>query len=282
MKPNDFTIDIAYERCILCGKCVRVCPAGILFRDEDGAGIGTRQIESCIACGHCVAACPTGAVEHSLFPPQTLHAIDYTALPTPEQVLLLVKSRRSNRALTAGPIPAEWLERIVEAARYAPTASNSRQIRFTVVTDAEKLRQVGDMTVGIFDSIARKLTNPAVKFILSPFLKGLYAYLPAFRRLKREHDAGNDPILRKATALLVIHAPASNRFGCEDANLAYQNASLMAQSLGVSQIYMGFVLTAIRQGGGERFAQITGAEGRVHAVMALGIPAFQYPNYVDR
>lgn len=282
MNTKNWTIGIAPERCILCGKCVRVCPAGIFFREEDPAHIGTRNVESCIACGHCAAACPTGAVEHSLFPPQTLHPIDYASLPSPEQMLSLIRARRSNRALTARPIPTEWLERIVEAARCAPTASNSQQVRFTLVTDAVKLRQVGDMTVDVFDSVARRLDNPIVRSLLKPFLRSVYAYLPAFRRLKCEHEAGNDPILRKATALLVIHTPASSRFGCEDANLACQNASLMAQSLGVSQIYMGFVLTAIRQGAGKRFAQITGAEGKVHAILALGIPAFQYPKYMDR
>lgn len=89
-------------------------------------------------------------------------------------------------------------------------------------------------------------------------------------------------ILRRATALLIIHTPASNRFGCEDANLAYQNASLMAESLGVSQIYMGFVLTAARMGRKNAFARIAGITGRPQAIMALGIPAFRYSKYTER
>ena len=100
-------------------------------------------------------------------------------------------------------------------------------------------------TAGVFDSLAKLLLNPVVKCVVKPFMKDVYKYVPVFNRLKEEHKAGKDPILRKATALLLIHTPKSNRFGSEDANLAYQNASLMAQSLGVSQIYMGFVLTAI-------------------------------------
>ena len=88
--------------------------------------------------------------------------------------------------------------------------------------------------------------------------------------------------IRKATALLIIHTPASSRFGCEDANLAYQNASLMAQSLGVSQIYMGFILTAIRMSKKNAFARIAGITGRPQAIMALGIPAFRYPKYTER
>ena len=121
-----------------------------------------------------------------------------------------------------------------------------------------------------------------VKCVVKPFMKDVYKYVPVFNRLKEEHKAGKDPILRKATALLLIHTPKSNRFGSEDANLAYQNASLMAQSLGVSQIYMGFVLTAIRQEGKDTLAKTLGIDGKIQAIMALGIPAFKYPKYTDR
>ena len=82
---------------------------------------------------------------------------------------------------------------------------------------------------------------------LSRLLPDVYRYVPVFRKMRREYAGGNDRILRGATAVLLIHAPKESRFGTEDANLAYQNASLMAEVLGVSQIYMGFVLTAVRQ-----------------------------------
>lgn len=192
------------------------------------------------------------------------------------------QSRRSNRTLTSRPVPKEMLDKIVEAAHSAPTATNSQSLSFTVVTDPQKLRQVSDYTIGVFDSLAKLLLNPVVKCVVKPFMKDVYKYVPVFNRLKEEHKAGKDPILRKATALLLIHTPKSNRFGSEDANLAYQNASLMAQSLGVSQIYMGFVLTAIRHEGKDTLAKTLGIDGKIQAIMALGIPAFKYPKYTDR
>lgn len=240
------TLNIDQESCIKCGKCVRVCPSDIFTQERAGETIGLVRVESCIVCGHCVDVCPTGSVLHSEFPPEKTHTIDYSQMPTPEQVMLLIKSRRSNRTLTSRPVPKEMLDKIVEAAHSAPTATNSQSLSFTVVTDPRKLRQVSDYTIGVFDSLAKLLLNPVVKCVVKPFMKDVYKYVPVFNRLKEEHKAGKDPILRKATALLLIHTPKSNRFGSEDANLAYQNASLMAQSLGVSQIYMGFVLTAIR------------------------------------
>lgn len=261
---------------------MQVCPAGIVVRSTDGKGIEAVRTDRCIGCGHCVDVCPTGSVIHSDFPPQRVHTVDTGRLPAPEQVLELIRSRRSNRALTPRPIPDEALQRIVEAARYAPTASNSRQVSFTLVTEPEQLRRIADFTVGVFASTARKLLHPVVRTLLKPLRPDLYRYAARFAEIEREHEAGNDPILRRATALLIIHTPASNRFGCEDANLAYQNASLMAESLGVSQIYMGFVLTAARMGRKNAFARIAGITGRPQAIMALGIPAFRYSKYTER
>jgi bidirectional [NiFe] hydrogenase diaphorase subunit len=67
-----FVID--HNRCILCGRCVRVCDEieGAHTWDVMGRGIDCRVItdlnqpweksESCTGCGKCVHVCPTGAL----------------------------------------------------------------------------------------------------------------------------------------------------------------------------------------------------------------------------
>ncbi len=276
------TLSIDQSSCIKCGKCVKVCPAAIFTQVKVGEVVGIEHEEMCIGCGHCAAACPTGAVKHSDFPAEKVHPIDYTLLPTPEQMMLLCKARRSNRTMTKQPVPAEMLDMIVEAAHRAPTATNAQSVSFTLVTDPKRVREVSEYTLGIFGGVLKKLKNPVLKPLLKPLLKGVYRYVPVFERLLREDRAGNDPILRHATALLFIHTPESNRFGCEDCNLAYQNASLMAESLGVSQVYMGFVMSAVKQDNKRGLAKSLGIDGHIHAIMALGMPAFRYPNYIDR
>ena len=276
------SLQIDATRCVRCGKCAWVCPSEILRQEEKGGEIRVQHSEECIACGHCVAVCAKDAIQHSAFPDGTTHPIDYAQLPTADQLFALMQARRSNRALTSRPVPHEALERIVEAATLAPTATNARLLSFTVVTDPEQLRTVADFTIQVFDKLANLLLNPVVKCLVKPFQPELYEkYAPMFASLKEAYAKGEDPILRKATALLIIHSPKSNRFGAEEANLAYQNASLMAESMGVSQIYMGFVLTAIRQAKKGAFSRLLGIEGEVFALMGLGMPAIRYPRSVD-
>ena len=271
------------ESCIRCGRCVRVCPSQIFVQETPRGVVSLRKPENCIRCGHCVAACPAGAVGHEAFPPERVHAFARRDLPTPEQVELLLAVRRSNRALSDRPVPPEWMDRIIAAADRAPTASNARQLGYTLVTEPERLREVTEYTLRIFSRLECLLSNPLVRCWLKPLMPGAYRYLPVFARLRREYAEGRDRILRGATALLFIHAPRASRFGVEDANLACQNASLMAEALGVSQIYMGFVLTAVRQDRRKRLNRMLGLQGRrIGAVLAFGMPEFLYPNYIDR
>lgn len=277
----ELQLSIDTKTCTRCGKCVRVCPSLIFAQAKAGDTVEIINKESCIVCGHCVAACPTNSVAHSDFPADKVHPIDYTRLPTPEQMMLLCEARRSNRAFSSKPIPDATLRQILEAAHRAPTASNMQQVEFTLITDPEKLRSIAEFTIGVFDSILKKLQNPILKPLLKSLLPGVYSYVPTFERLKREQAAGKDLILRKATAVILIHTPKSSRFGCEDANLAYQNASLMAESFGVSQFYLGFVLSAIKQKQG-KLEKALGIDGKIQAGMGLGMPSFRYPNYIDR
>ncbi|MDH6303545.1 nitroreductase/NAD-dependent dihydropyrimidine dehydrogenase PreA subunit [Parabacteroides sp. PF5-5] len=275
-------IDIDRETCIKCGKCVRICPASIFVQETPQSEIALQHIQTCIKCGHCMGVCPTSSVLHSVFPQDKVHPIRRDELPSPEQTMLLIKSRRSNRAFSKKPVPGEMLDQILEAAHRAPTASNMQQVGFTLVTDQQMVQKVIDLTFDIFLGLAKKLQNPFVKPVMKLIIPEAYKYLKHVRHMKEKRDKGGDPILREATTLLLIHTPKDNRFGPADANLAYQNASLMAESLGVSQFYTGFLCVALKLDKKARIPALLGISETIHAGMGLGMPAFSFKNYIDK
>lgn len=269
------TISINSETCIKCGRCVRVCPVNIFYQENPRGEVQLQNISSCIRCGHCVGVCPTSSVIHSEFPPEKVHRIDRELLPTPEQVMLLCKTRRSNRALKSQPVPDAMLNQIMEAAHAAPTGSNVQQVSFTLVTDPEKVRKVVELSMNVFSGILNVLKSQPE----SPGISQMIGYIT---HLTEAYSQGNDPILRGAETLLLFHTPKELSFGYADANLAYQNGSLMAEALGVSQFFTGFLCTAIKEDKTDSIKNYLGIDGVVHAGMALGMPEFKFVNYVDR
>ena len=55
-----------------------------------------------------------------------------------------VRQRQSIRAYESTPVPKKKLEKILEAARLAPSASNIQPWHFIVVTDSEKRKKLAD------------------------------------------------------------------------------------------------------------------------------------------
>lgn len=274
------SLHIDQETCIKCNKCVKICTAQIFYADKESKEIKTRHPEMCISCGHCVAICPEGSITHSKFPPGKVHPIDKSLIPSADQVEMLIKARRSNRAFSAKDVPKKYLEQIIEAAYRSPTASNEQELSFTVITNPAKLRVISQYTMDVFASLVKTLSP--IKPLVRPFVKNADSLIEQFGMMQQEFDKGNDLILRNARAVIFIHTHDKARFGCQDANMAYQNASLMAESLGIAHFYTGFVCTGIKMDKKKKMNKALGIEGTIHAGMALGMPSFQFDNYIDR
>lgn len=60
--------------------------------------------------------------------------------PSPESVLALLKERRSIRRYRPDPVPDEMVEQLLEAGRWAPSASNRQPWAFIIIRD-EAIRQ---------------------------------------------------------------------------------------------------------------------------------------------
>ncbi len=65
-------------------------------------------------------------------------------LPSPESLLALLKARRSIRRYRPDPVPDEMVEQLLEAGRWAPSASNRQPWDFIVVRDEAIRQQVAE------------------------------------------------------------------------------------------------------------------------------------------
>ncbi|MBW1767592.1 MAG: nitroreductase family protein [Deltaproteobacteria bacterium] len=60
-----------------------------------------------------------------------------------EQVFEVIKNRKSIRKYKPDPIPRDTLERLIEAARWAPSGENAQPWRFVIVEDRERIKAIG-------------------------------------------------------------------------------------------------------------------------------------------
>jgi len=125
-------------------------------------------------------------------------------------VLEAIKGRRSIRQFTDEPIGTEALERLLDAARWAPSASNQQRWRFVVVT------------------------SPTVKELIKKFAPGIFAMPAAFIVICAEKEPGANP-WAEATYLA-------------DCAIAAQNIMLAAYEMGIgSCVALSYARVAIQE-----------------------------------
>jgi nitroreductase len=75
-----------------------------------------------------------------------------------EDFLELVKTRRSIRHYKSDPVPDEDIEKIIEAARWAPSGFNSQLWEFVVVKDPELKGQIAEVVGTAFSDIVKSMS----------------------------------------------------------------------------------------------------------------------------
>ena len=154
-------ITIDAEKCKRDAICVRECPTAIIkLRDKESLPQFIKGGEEfCLRCGHCVAVCPHGALDHRDVPLEACPPIEKELKLLPEQAIQFLRSRRSVRFFKDKPVEREAIQQLIEAARYAPTGSNSQLVQYTVFTDKDKIHELAGMTVDWMIYMQEKYPN---------------------------------------------------------------------------------------------------------------------------
>lgn len=280
------TIQIDAERCQKCGTCVQICP-NIFTQDAARTVPYLLDTSHCSECGHCVAICPSEAISHSSFLPDHIHPIESALLPSREQLMELLRSRRSIREFRKQPIERTIIEQMIEGARFAPSAHNVQSTEFIVVQDKAVLSQLVKLTLDQFALWRNLIRNPLIRPFTRVMMgasgqKMLNGLVQTFTDLISQYKQGNDPILREASTLLLFHADRYAGFSGVNANLALQNASLVAETLKLGTFYTGYIVSASNFNSKMAKLLKLPPTHKIYAGLAIGYPRVHYTNWIER
>lgn len=80
----------------------------------------------------------------------------------PEELLDLIRSRRSIRQYRPEPVPGHMLEQVLEAGRWAPSANNQQPWAFVVVRDRNLVQRVAQHAAYYMEKEARIADAPTL------------------------------------------------------------------------------------------------------------------------
>jgi len=127
-----------------------------------------------------------------------------------DQILEIIKKRRSVRVYKNKPLKKDTVDSLLEAAKYAPTARNLQQLEYKVIANQELIRKISDRIA----TIAKK-KFPSIQI----------------------RDRSN--LFYDAPLLIVITGPKDNTWIYSDAALAVQNIMLYATSIDLGSCFIG-------------------------------------------
>jgi nitroreductase/NAD-dependent dihydropyrimidine dehydrogenase PreA subunit len=221
------------SKCKRDGFCARDCPTAIIrLKDKESYPKMVPGGEQyCLTCGHCVAVCPHGAMSHAKVPFEECTPIQKELVINEVQALQFLRSRRSTRFFKDKPVEKQKIQRLIETARYAPTASNTQLVEWLVFNDKDTLKGFAKMAV----DWARALLEKDPRSAKFPYIPGIVA----------AWDFGYDAVLRGAPAMVVASAPKEDLNGTVNLSVALSYLELAAPSMGLGACWAGLLKGAL-------------------------------------
>ena len=263
-------VTVDETKCKRDGICAAECPTRIIVLEgEEGFPVIAPEREAyCLTCGHCVAVCPHGAMSMAGVAIQDCPEIDKDLQLSWEQAEQFLRSRRSIRVYKDKAVERQTMQKLIETARYAPTASNAQNVHWLVINGREQLKEFSGQTIEWMRRIIKAQPDS----------------LPAayFRPVVAGWEAEYDGILRNAPTLLVASAPSANLNGLVDCSIALSYLELAAMPLGLGTCWAGLLRSAMLNT--PEMPQSMGLP-KNHAwyyPMMIGYPKFEYHRLPER
>ncbi len=281
-------ISVDKLKCAKCGKCVMVCKHGVFFQKEKGTvpEIDGEIMLECVKCGHCIAICPSDAVSNDNINFPECRAINRDEIPDYDKTMNFIRSRRSCRNYKSDPVPGELFSKVLNAARYSPTAKNSQGVN-AVIIEGEKVKKLAELTFDFYKHLVKLVSNPITRFGFTlaagrAVVKSVEANGELFEQAIEHWMNGTDYLFYHAPAIIVTHAARHSALPKDDCDYALMNMIYAAESLGLGTCINGFLSKAAERSREiQKFLKIPKSH-QVYNAMTIGYPSLTFKRAVSR
>lgn len=240
-----YKVEINTARCIGCGMCASDCVAhNIKIKDSKAHTI----LDECTMCGHCTAICPREAVSIRGYASQPV-SLEQTPRLDPDEIVEVIRFRRSIRKFQNKDIPPAVLRQILEAGRLTHTAENLQDVSFIVLN--KKKEQMERIAVRLFR-------------VMKPFAN-------LFSPMARNNTIDDHFFFFHAPIVIVVAAKQPI-----NGILAAQNMEFVAEANGLGLLFSGFFTTCANISPRLKKALRVPKGKKVAATLVLGYPQFSY------
>ena len=240
-------IRINNDLCNACGICGDVCPRHIpetiVQDDEKITIISQERLKLCMKCGHCSAVCPNRAIQVECLNDEEFNLPKEIDIDD-NQLLLLMKQRRSIRRYKDKPVPRKIINRIIDAAHSAPTGTGRSTTGVIIIDNPKTLATFSKLVYELYEGLEKNLKNPIARFfikrkageknlrMLQDFvMPGMHWYIRWYREGK------SNEVLRDCPALMLFHSPIYEPVGAENCLIAAFHAIMMAQVMRIGTCF---------------------------------------------
>jgi len=188
-----------------------------------------------------------------------------------EGFLELVKGRRSTRAFKSEPIPDDYVDKIIEAARFAPSGGNSQPWEFIVLKDRATKDRIVEMVVeqGVLTRKVELTREEDLRFPGSsgPGIEPGYKNAPVFILVC------GDPRTKEAHPVFTRLTRGDSHFTSSLAS-AFLSMALAATALGLGSQWVSATGSPLVKPLLKKFLEIP-AEIEIYDLLAIGYPGHQ-------
>ena len=140
-----------------------------------------------------------------------------------DNIIDVIKSRRSIRKYLDKPIPKEIIGKLIEAAKWAPSGMNEQPWGFIVVQDKSLIKELSDRSM--------------------PYINKMIEKNSKFVGYKKRMAVKDFSIFYHAPCVIIILGRVDAFSYQNDCSMAAQNLMLAASSLGIGSCWVGMMST---------------------------------------